>query len=200
MLRRRASGCVCPGQGRERGSQPKVRGTIVNDHTPAEQGEIKADLEAMYTAGKKVLPQRARALASVAEKMSGVIDTVNARAAQMGDYAVLLDVLDMAVDCQSGVARSVTTMNNLAAGVVAIADEFVERDDYARQVFNGMEEELRSGGAGQVEVPTEPDKDDVLEEGVGDDYVANPEVDDPDQELEDRNDELEGDKPAFPEG
>lgn len=98
------------------------------DYTPAEQGEIRADIESMYRSGRILLPQRAEALAAIAERMTGVIETVNARSAQMGDGRVLIDVLDMAVDCQAGVARSVQSLNNLGAGVVAIADAFVARD------------------------------------------------------------------------
>jgi hypothetical protein len=170
----------------------------VTEYTPAEQGEIRADLTEMYRAGRVRLPERAESLAGVAEQMSGVIDTVNARAAQMGDSAVLLDVLDMAVDCQAGVARSVETLNNLATGVVAVADDFVGRDEFARDVFNGLTPDLRTGEVPQTEVPDERDKDVVLDEGVGSEYESNPDVQSPEDELGDRDEQLEDDQSQVP--
>lgn len=35
----------------------------MNDYSPAEKGEIRADLTALYTAGKETLPDRATAVA-----------------------------------------------------------------------------------------------------------------------------------------
>lgn len=162
----------------------------MNDYTPAEQGEIRADIESMYRSGRILLPQRAEGLAAVAERMIGVIETANSRSAQMGDHPVLIDLLDMAVDCQAGVARSVRSLNNLGAGVVAIADAFVARDDFARSVFNGLEEELRTGQPPQTPVPDTPSKDVVLNEGDGSEYEENPDVQSPDEEREDRDREL----------
>lgn len=163
----------------------------MGDYTEAEKGEIKADLEAMYKAGRHVLPERAKKLAEVAGQMSGTIDTANSRSAQMGDHPVLLDVLDMAIDCQAGVVRAVQALNNLAGGVVAIADDFVDRDDYAKSVFNGLSDDLKSGQKPLPEVPESPDKDQVKNEGDGSDYEENPDVESPDDERENRDDELD---------
>jgi hypothetical protein len=173
----------------------------MNDYTPAEQGEIRADIESMYRSGRIELPQRAEGLAAVAERMTGVIETANSRSAQMGDHAVLIDLLDMAVDCQAGVARSVRSLNNLGTGVVAIADAFVARDDFAASVFNGLGEELRTGQPPQTPVPDTPNKDVVLNEGDGSEYEENPDVRSPDDEREDRDRELEDsqDDVRFPE-
>jgi hypothetical protein len=173
----------------------------MNDYTPAEQGEIRADIESMYRSGRILLPQRAEALAAIAERMTGVIETANARSAQMGDHRVLLDVLDMAVDCQAGVSRSVQSLNNLGTGVVAIANAFVARDEFAAGVFNGLAEELRTGEPPQTPVPDTPSKAGVLSEGVGSEYEENPDVQSPDQEREDRDRELEDsqDDVPFPE-
>lgn len=178
------------------------------DYTEAEKGEIRADLEAMYTAGRKALPSRAKALAGVAQRMSDTIATANSRAAQMGDHTVLIDVLDMAVDCQAGVARSVETLNNLARGVVAIADDFVERDDYARSVFHSMSDEVPRTQDPIPNVPTVPDKDRVTEEGDGSEYEANPNretegepdpnLESPDDERDNRDDQLEDDQADVP--
>lgn len=170
----------------------------MGDYTEAEKGEIKADLTEMYTAGRKVLPGRATTLSTVATQMSDTIATANSRAAQMGDHAVLLDVLDMAIDCQAGVARSVETLNNIAKGVVAIADDFVDRDDYARTVFNGLGADLRTGEVPQTEVPVVPDKDRVKDEGDGSEYEANPDVQSPDEERGDRDDQLGDDQADVP--
>jgi hypothetical protein len=173
----------------------------MNDYTPAEQGEIRADIESMYRSGRIMLPQRAEGLAAVADRMTGVIETANSRSAQMGDHRVLIDLLDMAIDCQTGVARSVQSLNNLGAGVVAIADAFIARDDFARRVFNGLEEQLRTGQPPQTPVPGTPSKDVVLNEGDGSEYEENPDARPPDEERADRDRELEDsqDDVPFPE-
>jgi hypothetical protein len=173
----------------------------MTDYTPAEQGEIRADLESMYRSGRILLPERAEGLAAIAERMTGVIETVNSRSAQMGDHQVLIDVLDMAVDCQAGVARSVLSLNNLGAGVVAIADSFVASDEFAAGVFSGLDEELRTGQPPQTPVPDTPSKDGVLNEGDGSEYEENPDVQPPGQEREDRDRELDDrqDNVPFPE-
>ncbi|WP_117210779.1 hypothetical protein [Allorhizocola rhizosphaerae] len=163
----------------------------MTDYTPAEQGEIRADIETMYRSGRILLPERAEALAAVAERMTDVIGTVNSRSAQMGDHRVLIDVLDMAIDCQAGVARSVLSLNNLGAAVVAIADSFVARDEFAASVFNRLSDELRTGEPPQTPVPDAPNKDSVLNEGDGSEYEENPDVQPPDEEREDRDRELE---------
>lgn len=163
----------------------------MNDYTPAEKGEIRADIETMYRSGKIVLPERAADLAAVAERMTGVIETVNARSAQMGDHRVLIDVLDMAVDCQAGVARAVKSLNNLGTAVVAVADSFVARDEFVASVFNSLSGELRTGQVPQTTVPDTPNKDGVLNEGVGSEYEANPDVQSPEAERAERDRELE---------
>lgn len=162
----------------------------MGDHTPAEQGEIRADLEAMYRAGKIRLPERARDLSTVAREMSTVIGTVNARAAQMGDWPVLQDLLDMSADCQNGVVRSVTTANHLAEAVIAQADDFRARDEYAQSVFEGFGADLRGDPAPLPTVPPPVDRDDVVEPGAPG-HDPNPDVQDPDEELDDRNDLLD---------
>jgi hypothetical protein len=164
----------------------------MNDYSPAEQGEIRADIRSMYESGRVKLPETARRLASTAQQMSDVIETVNSRSAQMGDHRVLIDLLDMTIDCQAGVARSVQSLNNLGAGVVAIADAFVARDQFAASVLASLEPELRTGEPPQTPAPETPNKDVVLNEGDGSDYEENPDVQSPEDEREGRDEELEG--------
>ena len=156
----------------------------------AAQGEIRADLRAMYDAGKVRLPQRADHLASVAGGMGGAIASMNIRSAQMGDHAVLRDAIDLAVDCQNGMSRAVTTINNLALAVVAQADDFRERDEFAQSVFNGFDDRLRGDPDPLPTVPTPVDKDTTVAPGAPY-HPENPDVQDPDEELDDRNDLLD---------
>lgn len=174
----------------------------MSGYDEAERADIRLDLENMYTAGRQDLPDRAETLASAARMMTDVIDTVNSRSAQMGDDGSLLAVLDLAIECQNGVSSSVTSVNNLAVGVIAIADDFVDRDDYAKSVYNSLEADLQTGEPGQADVPQTPNKDGTLAEGDGSEYEANPDVQDPEQEREDRDEQLDEDQDnvEFPEG
>lgn len=156
----------------------------------AAQGEIKADLKKMYQAGKVSLPQRAADLTAVARSMSDVISSVNIRSAQMGDWPVLADVIDMAVDCQNGMAKSVTTINNLALAVVAQADDFRDRDDFAQSVFDGFNDRLKGDPDPLPMPPTAVDKDTTVVPGAPY-HPENPDVQSPEDELDDRNDLLD---------
>jgi len=172
---------------------------LVSDYTDAEQGEIRADLTALYLAGRVRLPERAQDLARVAREMSAVISTANARSAQMGDWAVLRDSLGLAAESQAGVARSVRSLNNLGAGVVAVADAFVARDQFAGQVFSELSADLTTGEVPHTGVPGERDPGIVRSPGVpGDEYHPNPTVALPEHELEDRDDELADDQSDVP--
>ncbi len=156
----------------------------------AEQGEIRSDLRKMYQAGKVDLPRRATHLADVAGGMTDAITSANVQAALMGDWPVLVDVLDMAVDCQNGVARSVETINNLALAVVAQADDFRDRDDFARSVFRDLDDRLRGDPDPLPRDPTEVDKGTTVAPGAP--WLGpNPEVQAPEEELDDRNDLLD---------
>jgi hypothetical protein len=170
----------------------------VPDYTPAEQDELRVDLTELYSAGRGRLPDRAESLAEVAREMSSVISTANARSAQMGDWAVLRDSLGLAAESQAGVARAVRTLNNLASGVVAVADDFVARDQFARQVFGELSSDLTSGDVPQASVPGERDPGVVRSPGAGDDYQPNPTVALPEHELDDRDDELADDQTDVP--
>ena len=156
----------------------------------AAKGEIRADLRKMYQAGKVALPQRAADLSAVASGMSDVIASVNVRSAQMGDWPVFSDVLDLAVDCQNGMTKSVTSINNLALAVVAQADDFRDRDDFAQSVFDGFDDRLRGDPDPLPTPPSAVDKDTTLVPGAPG-TPENPDVQDPDEELDDRNDLLD---------
>lgn len=170
-------------------------------YSQAEKGEIRADLTALYTAGKKTLPQRAQDVAGEASTMSGVIDSANLQCANMGDHPVFKAVLNLAIDCQHGVNRSVTTLNNLAAGVVAVADEFVGRDDYARTVFDdlqkklGLTPELGDRESDPVDVPGATDRDSTVADGapMGPHVQENPDVESPEDDREERNETTDED-------
>lgn len=131
--------------------------------------------------------------------MSSAIDSANQQSANMGDHPVTRDVLNLAIDCQHGVNRAVTTLNNLAAGVVAVADSYVERDDFARSVFDsirrdlGLSEELGDSEAPPVEAPGDQNRDHTLEDGApaGPRVNENPDAASPEDDLEDRDDRTE---------
>lgn len=169
------------------------------DYTDAQQGEIRADLTEMYRAGRQRLPDTAADLAGVAREMSRVISTADARSAQMGDWAVLRDALGLAAESQAGAARAVRTLDNLATGVVSVADAFVARDQFARQVLGELSSDLTTGEVPHVGVPGERDAAEVRSPGVPrGELHPNPTVALPEQEQEDRDDELSDDQTDVP--
>lgn len=171
----------------------------MSDYSESEQGEIEADLTEMYKAGRVELPKRAEALAATGTSMSSCIDQANAAAAQLGDHPVCIDLLSLMVECQVGVSRSVETLNNIATAVVAVADDFVARDEYAATVFNGLNPELTEGGVPVTPTPTPPREDDVLAPGAGEEHPPNPDPADPETERERREREFQDEQDAVPE-
>lgn len=125
--------------------------------TEAQKADIRVDLKVLYQAGTQRIPKLADDVSSIAIDMSTIIDDVNAHSAMLGDNSVVVTSLDLAVDCANGVASSVTTLNNLADGVVRIADDFVRQDDYARQQYEKMRRNL-----GLTEKLGDDENDDAL--------------------------------------
>lgn len=123
----------------------------MSEYDGAEKGEIKADIQNMFRAGSTELPNKAAELAAVAQAMSSAIDEVNAQLSEMGSPAVTSDLLTIMSDCHAGTARAVDTLNDIGATVVAVAHDFVERDEFAADVYSNMNPDWKRDN---VAVPT----------------------------------------------
>jgi hypothetical protein len=121
----------------------------MGDYNPSEQSEIRADIEDMYRAGSRDLPEKAAQMAAVADAMRVTIGDVYGQLETLGFYSYASDIVAMMKDCQAGAVRSVETLNDIGAAVIAIANDFAERDAYASSVIAGLDEELRVGNTPQ---------------------------------------------------
>lgn len=168
-------------------------------YSEAEKGEIASDLELLYRAGRMDFPDRAADVAKVTSRLNELIDNLNGRAAQLGDPQVTQHMLATCADIHNALVRTTTTLNDCAIGLVHIADDFVARDGYARDVYNGLNQGLTSGPVAQAPVPGEINTENLLVEGDGDEYTSSPDVQTPDQELDDMDEQLEDDQESLPE-
>ncbi|MFB9313735.1 hypothetical protein [Nocardioides plantarum] len=168
-------------------------------YSEAEKGEIRSDITLLYRAGRMDFPDRAADVATVTSRLSELIDNLNGRAAQLGDPDVTQHMLATCADVHNALVRTVTTLNDCAVGLVHIADDFVARDEFAREVFNGLNQGLTTGPIAQATVPNEIIPEHLLQDGDGDEYTSAPDVQSPEDELDDRNDQLDSDQDALPE-
>lgn len=171
-----------------------MRKTGCMTYSEAEKGEIRSDLTALYRAGRVDFPDRAEAVGTVASRLGELIGTLNERAAQLGDPTVTQHVLATCADIDNALIRTVTTLNDCAVGLVHVADDFVARDSYAREVFTTLSKGITHGPVAQAPVPEPVDKDRVLQEGVGDEYVSAPDAESPDRDKGDRDGQLAQDQ------
>ncbi|WP_340541090.1 hypothetical protein [Nocardioides sp. GXZ039] len=160
-------------------------------YTPEETDEIYADIEALYRVGRITMPDQAEALSGAASRLSAAIDTMNSRAAQLGDPAITQNAMAVCSRVNNALVQAVSTMNDVAAGLVYVADDFVARDQTAQDAFNGLDKSLTTGQVTQATVPPTTDEDSLLDEGDGDDYTAVPDYQTPQDELDDLNEDLD---------
>lgn len=126
----------------------------MGDYTVPEQGEIAGDLQQMYRAGSQDFPAKADQMSDLATDMAGVIGTVNAQLSKMNFPGVGTDTLEIMSECHAGIRGTVGTLNDIGAAVVAIANDFVARDEYASSVFADLDAELKEPNR-QVTPPAE---------------------------------------------
>ncbi|PVG84269.1 hypothetical protein DDE18_01145 [Nocardioides gansuensis] len=151
--------------------------------------EIQARLEALYRAGRLEFPDKASDVKAAADRLEAATDRLNGLSAQVGDAAVLVDALQVCYDVHLALSRTVQTLNDCAAGLIHIADDFARTDDQAQQAFDQINRALRDGPPPpQVGVPVIPDP---TPEGDGDEYTSVPEPEAPEDDLEERDDRTE---------
>jgi hypothetical protein len=152
-LRGRLLAPGCPAQRRVFFEEGERKGHQVSDDAQARQGEINADIEAMYRAGTREMPTKAAQLAEVAGVMSSAILEANGQLAKMGFPGAGSDLIEILAESRAGVVAAVQTLNDMGAAVVDIADDFVARDSEASAYFTTTMDDAFKVGNRQVPVP-----------------------------------------------
>jgi hypothetical protein len=127
-------------------------------------GEIDLDLEFMFIAAKKYIPDKADRLADVAQKLYHVLQGLNEQAALAGDPAVLTNLLKVGGETYDALGVGVTSLNNAALAVNATAQDFVKNDDDARADLRKIDVTLDGVGLADAPVPSSAPEPPVLDD------------------------------------
>lgn len=98
-------------------------------------GEIDLDIEFMFVAAKKHIPDKADHLAEVAQRLYHHLQDLNVHAARAGDPAALTNLLKVGGATYDALRIGVTSLNNAAATLNATAQDFLNTDQDARDDF-----------------------------------------------------------------
>jgi len=127
-------------------------------------GEIDLDLEFMFVAAKKHIPDKADHLAEVAQRLYHHLQELNVQSARAGDPAVLTNLLKVGGATYDALRIGVVSLNNAAAALNATAKDFVNTDQDARDDLAKIDVTLNGVSVADAPVPSTP---------------APPELDDP---------------------
>ena len=119
-------------------------------------GEIDLNLEFMFVAAKKHIPDKADHLAQVAQHLYHHLQALNEQAALAGDPAVLTNLLKVGGETYDALGIGVTSLNNAALAVNATAQDFVKNDDDARADLKKIDVTLNGAGLADAPVPSTP--------------------------------------------
>lgn len=95
-------------------------------------GEIDLDIEFMFVAAKKHIPDKADHLAEVAQHLYHHLQELNVQAANAGDPAVLTNLLKVGGVTYDALRIGVVSLNNAATALNATAQDFLNADQDAR--------------------------------------------------------------------
>lgn len=114
--------------------------------------DVDLDLEYMYAAGKKHIPDTADRLAAVAAHLHQHLQVFDQQAALAGDPAVMRTMLRVGGEVYDVLRGGVTSLNNCALAVIATAEDFVRTDEDARDDYRRMDATL--DGQSLKDLPT----------------------------------------------
>lgn len=154
---------------------------------------IKADLQALYTAGRRDFPAQALLVSTQCTTLRGTIDTLDIVAAHEGDSKVLTHALSILDDVHDALRQSVQTLNDCAEGLISIADDYAHTDNETKQAFRQLQDQLPD----QAQAAPVPEENDDPERAGAEETESSPEPTSPDDEKERRDDEV--DTPDGPE-
>jgi len=132
-------------------------------------GEIDLDLEYMFVAAKKHIPDKADHLAGVAQRLHHHLQALNVQAALAGDPAVLTNLLKVGGATYDALRIGVVSLNHAAEALNATAQDFVRTDADARRDLGRIDVTLDGVGLADAPVrhtPAPPVLDDPSQPGA----------------------------------
>lgn len=103
---------------------------------------IRADLDAMYRAGKQEFPAHANRLGGLAGAMSEATSTWQTAAVMAESPAGLVDAIDLNIQVHHLLRQAVMTWNDAGQTIVSITDGYVEADKQAEAAARRLEDGL----------------------------------------------------------
>lgn len=103
---------------------------------------VRADLDAMYRAGKHEFPAHANRLGELAGAMSEATGTWRTAAVLAESPSGLVDAIDLNVQVHHLLRQAVMTWNDAGQTVVSITNGYVEADEQAEAVARRLEDGL----------------------------------------------------------
>lgn len=121
--------------------------------------EVRADIEAMYRAGKVEFPAYAEKLSEVASTVVEQTPVWSREAAKAQSPAALVKAVELNDKVSKLLVYAVQTWNDAAETVVAITDDFVETDERAAAEAAALQRQYPeiAGPFEPVEVPQMPE-------------------------------------------
>jgi len=116
-------------------------------------GEIDLDIEFMFVAAKKLIPDKADHLAEVAQRLYHHLQELNVQAARAGDPAVLTNLLTVGGATYDALRIGVASLNNAAAALNATAKDFLNTDQDARDDLAKIDVTLHGVALADAPVP-----------------------------------------------
>lgn len=116
-------------------------------------GDLETPIERMYRAGKEYIPDQAQRLAIMDGHLRSGMSAVNTFSAQLGDPAVMTQMLGVCDMVHAALRRGVISLNDCALAMIATADDFVASDTQALTDFSALSEDLVDGPPRQASEP-----------------------------------------------
>ena len=117
-------------------------------------GEIDLNLEYMFVAAKKHIPDKADDLAEVAQRLYHGLQELDVQSALAGDPAMLTNLLKAGGETYNALRIGVQSLNNAALAVDATAKDFVRTDADAQADMKLIDVTLGGVGVDEAPVPT----------------------------------------------
>jgi len=92
---------------------------------------IKAEVEALYRAGKELIPEKAQIVADTAGTLSDSLGAWQGQAFGAGNPHSLTVAMAMNEELYTLMRRAVQLLNDMSIALVAVADRFIHTDDQA---------------------------------------------------------------------
>ena len=105
---------------------------------------IDTNIERMYVAGKKDMPQAAETLSGISIRLYEHIQVFNKQSALAGDPAIMTSMLQVGGDLYDVLRGGVVSLNNCGHALIRTADDFVRTDEDARDEYRTMDASVKN--------------------------------------------------------